>query len=256
MAQNPRNRSKAPRRQGTQNNADNIAWIWGSHAALAALNNPARKILGLYLTRNAATEGFSAFADRAEIVDPKALNAMLPDGAVHQGVALKTKQPDGVSLEDLISPAQGLIVMLDGVTDPRNAGAIYRSAAAFGARGIIMQDRKAPPLSGGLAKTAVGAAETVPTARVVNLSRALNELTKRGWRAVGLAGEAEIALSEAVSGEDAVVLVMGAEEKGLRPSVAEACDSLARIPISDKVESLNVSVAAAVALYEWARGRA
>lgn len=263
MAQNPRNRSKAPQKRRTQGkpqgssggSGDNSVWIWGSHAALAALNNPQREILDLYLTRNSAAEGFAAFAERAQIVDPKALNALLPDGAVHQGVAIRTKHTAGVSLEDLISPAEGLIVMLDGVTDPRNAGAIYRSAAAFGAKGIIMQDRKAPPLSGGLAKTAVGAAESVPTARVVNLARTLNELTKRGWRAIGLAGEAEMTLSDAMRGGDATVLVLGAEEKGLRPSVAEACDAVARIPMSDKIESLNVSVAASVALYEWARGQ-
>lgn len=249
-------RNRARRSENRRGGAgDDSAWIWGVHAALAALENPQRQVLEIHLTRNAAAGEFAAYAERAEIIDPKALTALLPPGAVHQGVALKAKQPESVSIEDLIAPAEGLLVMLDGVTDPRNAGAIYRSAAAFGAKGIIMQDRKAPPLSGGLAKTAVGAAEMVPTARVVNLSRALGEFTKRGWRAIGLAGEAEATLSESFAGEEAVILVLGAEDKGLRPSVAEACDLVARIPMSGAVESLNVSTAASVAIYEWARSR-
>jgi len=254
MAQNRRNRPAAPRGKRGQPGEDAV-WIWGAHAVRAALDNPRREISAVYLTRNAATGAFADVAATARIVTPNQLSARLPDGAVHQGAALEARPLKDATLEDLVKPAEGVLLLLDGVTDPRNAGAIYRTAAAFGARGVILQDRKAPPLSGGLAKTAVGAAETVPTARVVNLSRALGELRKRGWRAIGLAGEADITLPEAIDGESALVLALGAEEKGLRPSVAEACDALARIPIAAGVESLNVSVAAAVALYEWRRAQ-
>ena len=118
-----------------------------------------------------------------------------------------------------------------------------------------MQDRKSPPLSGGLAKSAVGAAETVPAATVVNLSKAVTEQNERGWRTIGLAGDGEMSLADAVEGADAVVFVLGAEDKGLRPSIREVCSVVARIPITEGFESLNVSTAAAIALYEFCRSR-
>src|SRR5690606_34917047 len=189
-----------------------------------------------------------------EIIDVPTLARMLPPGAVHQGLALKIAPLEGVALEDFAEPAEGVIVLLDQITDPQNVGAIFRSAAAFGARGVVVQDRHAPVLAGALAKAAAGAIEQIPCARVVNLSRALERLADLGWRAVGLDGNASQALEAALDGRP-TVLVMGSEGDGIRRLVAEHCDTLARIPMPGGFESLNVSNAAAVALYEAARAR-
>jgi 23S rRNA (guanosine2251-2'-O)-methyltransferase len=142
--------------------------------------------------------------------------------------------------------------MLDQVTDPQNVGAIFRTAAAFGARGVILQERHAPRLTGVLAKAAAGAIDRIAHARETNLSRALERLERAGWRAVGLDGEAPGALAEVLDGGP-TVLVMGSEGDGLRRLVREHCDALARIPMSAGAESLNIAAAAAIALYEARR---
>lgn len=246
--------SGAPRHK-----ADADHWLWGRHPVLAALANPARRGMGrLLATADRAAEiereRLAPQGHRVEIVDGPALARMLPAGAVHQGLAFKVAPLEGVTLEALADPAEGVIVMLDQLTDPQNVGAIFRSALAFGARGVVVQDRHSPALAGALAKAAAGATERLPCARVTNLSRALERLDDLGWRAVGLDGAAELTLEQALDGRP-TVLVMGSEGDGLRRLVAEHCEVMARIPMPGGFESLNVSNAAAVALYEAARAR-
>jgi 23S rRNA (guanosine2251-2'-O)-methyltransferase len=248
------NPTAAPRSNRGKIDADTL--IWGRHPVLAALDNPARKGMGRLLAtpeRAAELEREGLAPGRAvEVVEPQTLERMLPQGAVHQGLVFKVQPLEGVSLEDLAEPAQGVIVMLDQLTDPQNVGAIFRSALAFGARGIVVQDRHSPVLAGALAKAAAGATERLPCARVTNLSRALERLADLGWRAVGLDGASAEPLETALDNRP-TVLVMGSEGDGIRRLVAEHCDVLAKIPMPGGFESLNVSNAAAVALYEASR---
>ncbi len=229
--------------------------MWGVHASLAAIANPARRIERIVATKNAASRLPENV--RPQILEPDAIEGMLPPGAVHQGLAVRAHPLEPVSLEAAAGPPDGRsVLVLDGVTDPQNVGATFRSAVAFGARAIVLQDRKSPPLTGVLAKAAAGAIELVPHVRAVNLGRAIETLRSLGYVTVALEGEAELSLEEALNDKRPVALVLGAEGKGLRPGVAEACEKRARIPIAPVMESLNVSAAAAVALYEARRGRA
>lgn len=226
-------------------------WLWGWRPVLAALANPARGAPRRLVATAERTRQLQAqFPElpAPEVQEGTAIARLLPAGAVHQGVALKTAPIEPMTLAELATPASGVLVMLDQVTDPQNVGAVFRSAAAFGARGVIVQDRRAPPLAGALAKAAAGAIDQAPHARVVNLARALDELADLGWRAVGLAGGASDPLAAVLDGRP-TVLVLGSEGEGLRRLVAEHCDALARIPTSEGFETLNVAAAAAVALY-------
>ena len=225
------------------------SWIWGVHASLAALANPARRVERIVATRNAAAR-LPAGID-AQILDPDAIDGMLPPGAVHQGLAVRASPLEPLELEAACAPADGRsVLILDGVTDPQNVGAAFRSAAAFGARAVILQDRKSPPLTGTLAKAAAGAVELVSYVRVINISRTMEALRGWGYLTIALEGETELTLADALADPRPAALVVGAEGKGLRPGVAEVCEKRARIPIADTMESLNVSVAAAIALYE------
>jgi 23S rRNA (guanosine2251-2'-O)-methyltransferase len=247
-------RQPRPVRQSSPRHAaDGLEWIWGRHAVEAALANPRRSDLRrLVLAPGKAlpppTPGAPA-RPAPQTLDTRAIAELLPRGAVHQGYALFAAPLAPVGLDEIAVPAKGVILMLDQVTDPQNIGAILRSAAAFGARGVVLQDRHAPPLSGALAKAAAGAVDKVPAARVVNLSRALERLAELGWRSVGLDGSAQTRL-ESVLDSSATVLVLGSEGEGLRRLVAEHCDTVARIPMPGDFASLNVASAAAVALYE------
>jgi 23S rRNA (guanosine2251-2'-O)-methyltransferase len=234
--------------------SDPSGWIWGWHAVEAALTNPDRAAPAKVLATAERAERLKALHPRLplEILENGEIARRLPPGAAHQGVAVQTPALDGVALEALADPAEGFLLMLDQVTDPQNVGAIFRSAAAFGARGVILQDRHAPQLGGALAKAAAGAIESVPAARVVNLARALDKLADLGWTIVGLAGESDTPLETALDGRPAV-LVMGSEGEGLRRLIGEHCDILAHIPMPGGFESLNVAAAAAIALYEASR---
>jgi 23S rRNA (guanosine2251-2'-O)-methyltransferase len=232
----------APRPEG------GLEWLWGRHAVQAALANPRREHFG----RLVLAPGRTLPADRApkpETLDNREIARLLPPGAVHQGFALLAAPAETADLEDIAWPAEGVILILDQVTDPQNVGAILRSAAAFGARGVVIQDRHAPPLSGALAKAAAGAADVTPIVRTTNLSRALEKLAELGWRSVGLDSHAQGFLHEVLDGGP-TVLVLGSEGEGLRRLVAEHCDSTARIAMAEAFESLNVASAAAVALYQ------
>jgi len=219
---------------------------------LAALANPLRRVEQLLVTRNAAARLPPDLAH--ELVEPMEIERRLPPGAVHQGFALKAAPLPEHGWEDIALPLDDRpLLVLDQVTDPQNVGAAFRCAAAFGARGLILQDRNAPPITGALAKAAVGAVEIVPEARVVNIARTLDSLQEAGYLTIGLAGEADLTLAEAVEDARPAALVIGAEDKGLRPLVARSCERLARIPIAPAMESLNAGVAAAIALYECRR---
>jgi 23S rRNA (guanosine2251-2'-O)-methyltransferase len=224
--------------------------FWGKHAVSAALDNPERRILKAWATREAAA--FMQFPQDVPVTlaDVGDLARLVPGDAPHQGVVIEAEPLEDIWLADLLSRSaeRSVLLVLDQVTDPHNVGAILRSAAAFGAVGMVTQDRHSPPEGGALAKAASGALERVPWARVVNLARALDEIAEAGFWRIGLDGEASAELKDAL-GPQRVALVLGAEGAGLRQNTREHCDALARLPITDAIESLNVSNAAAVALY-------
>src|SRR5690242_5879538 len=224
--------------------------LWGKHAVAAALDNPDRKLLKAWATREAAA--FMQFPKDVPVTlaDVADLGRLVPNDAPHQGVVIEVEPLEDAWLDGILNdaPERAVLLVLDQVTDPHNVGAILRSAAAFGAIGIVTQDRHSPPESGVIAKAASGALERLPWARVVNLARALEEIGDAGFWRIGLAGDVETDLKAAL-GPNRVALVLGAEGAGLRPNTRDHCDSLARLPITDAVESLNVSNAAAVALY-------
>jgi 23S rRNA (guanosine2251-2'-O)-methyltransferase len=230
--------------------------LFGIHAVEAALANPRRQAIRILATENAAHRLGPLIGRRGlkpEPATPRDLDRLLGTDAVHQGVALEAEPLSPIGLDE--ADPNGILLVLDHVTDPQNVGAALRSAAAFGASGVVMTERHSPPLHGALAKAASGALETVPWVRVVNLARALDEIAEAGFWRIGLAGEAEMSLAEAV-GPPRVALVLGAEGEGMRHNTQLHCDALARLPISERMESLNVSNAAAIALYAVATRRA
>lgn len=225
--------------------------LWGRHAVEAALKNPERSHRKLWATREgvASLDGELPANFPVEYAQPADLGRLVARDAPHQGLVLECDPLPEIYLEDVLDAEGGRpLIVLDQVTDPHNVGAILRSAAAFGACAILTQDRHAPPESGVVAKSASGALEIVPWVRVVNLARALEEVAEAGYWRIGLAGEAESTLAAALPA-GAVALVLGAEGEGLRHNIVQHCDALAKLPISEAMESLNVSNAAAIALY-------
>src|SRR5262245_7667033 len=254
----PKGQSGPPPRQPDRQRAEGPVtsgrfWLYGIHAARVALTNSRRKIHRILATDR--TQELLPAGTRSEILPPDEITRLLPQGAVHQGIALLCEPLVGLNLEDEIAlkpPGDRLVVVLDQVTDPHNEGAILRSAAAFGASAVVVQDRHAPPESGVLAKAASGALDLVPRIQVVNIARTLERLGRMGFWRIALDSDGDSTLAQAATRGD-MALVLGAEGAGLRRLVREHCDVSARIPIWNEIGSLNVSNAAAIALYELSR---
>ncbi|QYK40310.1 MAG: 23S rRNA (guanosine(2251)-2'-O)-methyltransferase RlmB [Paracoccaceae bacterium] len=236
--------------------ARETVWLFGLHAVRDALLNPARERLRLVVTKNALdriAEAVAASGMEPEVVDPRRFEVPIDPGSVHQGAALEVRPLNWGPLGDVAASGAGLpiVVLLDRVTDPHNVGAVLRSAEVFGARAVIATARHSAPETGALAKAASGALERQPYLRVTNLAEAMEDLRAMGYRLIGLEGTATATLAEAVAAQDGrpLGLVMGAEGDGLREKTRDTCDALARIPAAGAFGSLNVSNAAAVALY-------
>jgi 23S rRNA (guanosine2251-2'-O)-methyltransferase len=231
-------------------------WLYGVHAVAAALANPARRLRRLVLTEDAEATLTTKLAPpwplQPERVDRARLDNLLGRDIAHQGVALLADPLAPPGLQHTLERA-GTIIVLDQVTDPRNVGAILRSAAAFAVAAVITQDRNAPEETGALAKAASGALETIPLLRAVNIARTLVALKAANCWVVGLDAGAKTTLSGPALADRRVALVLGAEGEGLRRLTRETCDELAGLAMPGAMESLNVSAAGAVALYELTR---
>jgi 23S rRNA (guanosine2251-2'-O)-methyltransferase len=242
--------------RGRRDAARETLWLFGLHAVRDALLNPARAKLRLVVTKNALDrleDAVAAGGIAPEIVDPRKFDVPIDEGSVHQGAALEVRPLQWGSVEDLAAAGAGLplVVCLDRVTDPHNVGAVLRSAEVFGARAVIAPLRHSAPETGALAKTASGSLERQPYLRVTNLAETMERLRAMGYVLLGLDGEGTATLAEALAeaGTRPVALVLGAEGPGLRDKTRDTCDRLVRIPFAGGFGSLNVSNAAAVALY-------
>ena len=246
---------RAPARAHLPETPRGTVWLYGHHAIAAALTNPARRLRRLMLTEEAEAVLTARHPPpwplSPERTDRARIDQLLGRDVVHQGAALLA-DPLPTALLTKVLERPGVVLVLDQVVDPRNIGAVLRSAAAFSAACVIMQDRNAPEETGALAKAASGALETVPLIRAVNLARTLVALKAAGFWTIGLdAGGAP--LSGPALAERRVALVLGAEGAGLRRLVRETCDEVAGLAMPGSMESLNVSAAATVALYELSR---
>ena len=241
-----------PRHSGSRSGGERGGdhhFVYGIHPVLAALANPRRTVRRVVGTANALArlaEAGAALPVAPEEVEPRDLDRLVGADAVHQGVALEVLPLEPLALDAL--EAARLVVVLDQVTDPHNVGAILRSALAFGADALVSTNRHAPAETGVLAKAASGALDRLPLIAVPNLARALDQLADMGFLRIGLDSEGDVAIEGALHG-DRVALVLGAEGKGLRRLTRENCDRVARLDMAGPLASLNVSNAAAVALY-------
>jgi 23S rRNA (guanosine2251-2'-O)-methyltransferase len=229
-------------------------WLYGHHAVEAALANPRRSCHRLLATPEALARLDRPVRAGVEVqqVERAELDRRLGPATVHQGLALSVAPLPGHDFERICTPEPGrnLVVVLDQVSDPHNLGAILRTAEAFDARAVIVQERRSAELGGACAKAAAGALDRLPVVQVTNLTRTLEALAALGYWRIGLDAAAESAIEDAPEADD-VAFVLGAEGSGLRRLVAQTCDLLVRLPISAAAESLNVSVAAGIALYAW-----
>ena len=238
-------------RPSSSPNSGGTYWLYGLHAAAAALDNPERRVVRALFTRNSREK--MILPDRIkkpEVVDPKEIDKLLPPRSVHQGVALQVYPLASLELSEVIGERP--LLFLDQVTDPHNVGAILRSAAAFDAAAVVVTRHHAPKESGALAKAAAGALDLMPLVEIGNLAAGLREAKDAGYWVAGLDGEATQTMAEAkLSAKTA--LVLGSEGDGMRRLTTELCDFKVKLPIHSRMESLNVSNAAAIALYELSR---
>ncbi len=242
--------------RGRRAEARETVWLFGLHAVRDALVNPAREKLRLVVTKNAAdklAEAIGISGIEPELVDPRRFDVPIDEGSVHQGAAMEVRPLQWGKLAEVCISGTGLplVVCLDRVTDPHNVGAVLRSAEVFGARAVIAPRHHSAPETGALAKTASGALERQPYLKVTNLADAMAELREMGFMLIGLDGDGDVPLAQALAqaGSRAVALVLGAEGPGLRDRTRATCDVIARIPFAGAFGSLNVSNAAAVGLY-------
>ncbi|MFO1184030.1 MAG: RNA methyltransferase [Bauldia sp.] len=251
-------RRERPEREGAAPSgraAGSTVWLFGHHAVAAALANPRRTVRRILATKNALDRlGAGVLARHAapQEIAPRDLDKLLGEGVVHQGIAIEAEPLPALDVADLAG--SDLVVVLDQVTDPHNVGAIMRTAAAFAAGGVVTTARHAPDETGVLAKAASGALDIVPLVAVANLARALGDLADLGFFRIGLDSEAAERLAPSAAGGK-TALVLGAEGKGLRRLTRDTCDATARLDLPGRISSLNVSNAAALALYVVHSGR-
>ncbi len=236
-----------------------FVYLYGRHPVTAAIGNSKRQITSLYTTK----ENFDELNDLCrknsrntamiKVVDRKEIDKLLPPDAVHQGFAAAVKELEAYSLEEICALAEEQsnchILILDQVTDPQNIGAIIRSCVAFDTLALIVQDKNSPTESGAMAKASAGMIEHLPIVRVTNLARAIDYLKKSGFWIIGMDGYAKTTIDK-MNTSGKIAVIMGSEGKGMRRLIEESCDDTVRLPISEKVESLNVATAAAITLYE------
>lgn len=234
-------------------------YLYGRHPVSAAISNPRRQIQTLYTTK----ENFAELSELCrqnnrntsliKVVNRKEIDKLLPLDAVHQGFAAAVKELDSYSLEEICALADEQtdchILILDQVTDPQNIGAIIRSCVAFDTLALVVQDKNSPTESGAMAKASAGMIEHLPIVRATNLARAIDILKKAGFWVIGMDGYATTTIDK-MNSSGKIAVIMGSEGKGMRRLIEESCDSTVRLPISEKVESLNVATAAAITLYE------
>jgi 23S rRNA (guanosine2251-2'-O)-methyltransferase len=240
---------RRPGRRDREASPDDQVILYGWHTVAAALANPQRRIRRLLVTENAARRLADDKVDTRvtpEIVRPDLIDHRLGPDAVHQGLLAEADPLASPDIETL--PQQGIVLVLDQITDPHNVGAILRSAAAFAVKAIVTTARHTPEATGVLAKSASGALELVPMVTVTNLARALNELNDQGFMTVGLDSQGSDNLS-AMPLQQPLALVLGAEGKGLRQLTRDTCSAVARLDMPGAIKSLNVSNAAVLALY-------
>ncbi len=235
--------------------------IYGKHPVIAALNNPKRHCRNLYTTKAIQQELQLIFPELkipVHLLEAHEIEMMLPIGSNHQNVILEASPLKNLDLEDILSEdaekPNSCLIILDQVTDPHNVGAIIRSAAAFSASAVILPEHHSPKENTTIVKCAAGACETIPMIHVTNLANTIKTLKKAGYWIIGLDGHTKQELNHSIFSEK-IVIILGSEDTGMRKLTRDNCDYLVKIPISSKLESLNVSNAAAITLYELSKYR-